>query len=164
VRLPAALNVADRLPVRELPPRLRIVSVAPIRHHPAGDLLYDLGRNGRRHAAKVLPRVVLHDVGANQHAGHFLHQRHDLAHRQATRLPMGDAGRECGIECVEIDLEIHVAVDDGPRAQLPCPHIDHLHAKAVRLRALVRVHGADADLDQAGSEVLFHDPREGTCM
>ena len=47
---------------------------------------------------------------------------------------------------------------------MPLPHVDDLDPKALRLRTLVRIHGTDADLDQAGYQILLHNAGEGTGM
>src|SRR6266536_634671 len=129
-------------------------------HHPAGQLLYNLGSDSSGHSSNVLPRIVLHQVRPDDVSPDALHHRQHLPDRQAARIAMRDAGREGGIQTVEVDRDIHVAAHAGTGAIRPGRHVDHLDPEPIRLAALVSVHGANADLDQPAGQALFHDAGE----
>jgi hypothetical protein len=56
--------------------------------------------------------------------------------------------------------QVDLATGTRARAGEPRRHVDDLDAEAVGLLALVPVHGADTDLDQAYRQSFLHDARE----
>jgi hypothetical protein len=70
------------------------------------------------------------------------------------------AGREGGIQSVQIHREVDRTFHDWAHSGLPRPHVDHFDTKPLRLALLVAVHRSDPDLHQPPSQSLFHDPGE----
>src|SRR5207248_2301475 len=79
---------------------------------------------------------------------------------QAPRLAVRYAGREGGVERVDVYRHIGRAPEARPFPRDPGTHVDHRDAVALGLRPLYGVHGPDPHLHQAIRETLLHDPRE----
>ncbi len=73
---------------------------------------------------------------------------------------MRHSGRIGRIQRVQIETDIDRPVKGQDLSFTPIFHLDHFHAKFIRLGALMTVQCADADLDEAPSQAFFHDARE----
>ena len=104
--------------------------------------------------------LQLDDVGADDRAGHAVQHLQHLAHARPARLVMRDAGREGGIEAVEVDADVERRSRDRHALRREIAHLDHLDAEPRRLGAAMGVHRADAELDEAAGVAGLHDPRE----
>ena len=166
-------RVADDLIVQaqlleqpEHPLRARIFEMMDLDHDAflcgeRGQLLDQLGGERRGDAVQVARRMKLDDVGADDRARHAVEHRQHLADAEPARLVMRDAGREGGIEPVEVDADVERRVGDRHALRREIAHLDHLDSEPLRLRAAMGVERPDADLDQPARMPALHDPREG---
>ena len=128
-----------------------------------GDQLFDeFRRDGCGEAKRILPGVEFGDVGADELARETVDHREHVTHGQPPGLAVRDPGRERRVEPVQVDRDVHIALDTWPRAIGPRAHVDLLDAEACRLFAPMARHRPDADLHEPDGQALLQNPRERT--
>jgi len=119
-----------------------------------------------RHARRIARRVQLHDIGPHEPAGKPLDDAEHLTHRQATGLVMRDAGRECRIEHVEVERQIHGTIQPqglhGRLAEITGRQL--ANPEPTDLRSLRVVEGADSHLHERARVAAFEDAGEWRCV
>src|SRR5579885_2394647 len=84
-----------------------------------------------------------------------------FAHGHASRFAMGDAGSEGGVEDVDVEGDVDRAPGLDFFEGALAADLEDLDAKTSGLLFLLRVHGTDADLNEAFGQFFFHDAGEG---
>ena len=69
-------------------------------------LLHELGGDYGGHAVDVAGWVIFDDVGADDRPPYAVQDRQDVAHGEAARLVVGNAGSEGGVERIEVDADV----------------------------------------------------------
>ena len=132
------------------------------REHFAEEFFKDFGGDGGGEAGGVVDGIEFDEVGADDWAGEGVKVADGFACGEAAGLPVGDTGREGGIERVHIERDVDGAAEVEMRRIGKTFYFENSHAVFFRLFVLMRIEGSDADLDETVNVLLFHDSSEGT--
>ena len=110
----------------------------------------------------VLGWVELYEIGAGDSSGYGVEVSDGFADGHASGFAMRDAWSESGIECVHVEGDVDGALGLHAVEGWEVTHLDHFYSELFCLLALVRIHGANANLNQPLCCAGFHDARKGT--
>src|SRR5258706_10288120 len=133
-------------------------------NHPPRNLLNNLRCHRSRHSRNILPRVVLHNIRANNGPFNSMQMSDRLPYRHPARLAMRNPRRERRIDPIQVERNINRPVNLEPVVRRKSSHLHHVDAESSCLFALMPIHRPNPYLHQPLRQAFFHDARKRTRM